>query len=92
LRDGELCVGDLVEILRVPQAKTSRHLRYLRTAGLVRCREEGLWGFYALAPATSSFHRKLLECLRECFRGVPEIESDARRAKRLRREGGCCPK
>ena len=38
LKGGELCVCDLMEILRVPQAKTSRHLAYLRKAGLVTAR------------------------------------------------------
>ena len=35
LRGGELCVCDLVEVLGVPQPKASRHLAYLRKAGLV---------------------------------------------------------
>lgn len=91
LRDGERCVGDLVEILGVPQAKTSRHLAYLRRAELVRVREDGLWVYYSLAPARDTFHRKLLECLSACFGDVPEIRRDERRAARIRRRGGCCP-
>ena len=43
LKRGELCVCDLMQILRIPQAKTSRHLGYLRKAGLVTVREDGLW-------------------------------------------------
>jgi len=92
LRAGELCVGDLVEILRVPQAKTSRHLGYLRRAGLVRVREDGLWCFYSLAPAQNQFHKKLLECLAACFGDVLEIGRDACRADKVRKGGGCCPK
>jgi DNA-binding transcriptional ArsR family regulator len=42
LKYGETCVGDLVEILGVPQAKASRHLAYLRKAGLVEVRRDGL--------------------------------------------------
>ncbi len=92
LREGELCVGDLVEILRVPQAKTSRHLAYLRRSGLVRAREDGLWVFYSLEPGRDVFHRKLLECLEACFRGAPELRTDERRAARIRKAGGCCPR
>jgi ArsR family transcriptional regulator len=92
LRAGELCVGDLVEILRVPQAKTSRHLGYLRRAGLVRVREDGLWCFYSLSAPQNPFHQKLLECLAACFSDVPEISRDACRADRVREGGGCCPK
>lgn len=91
LKMGEHCVGDLVSILGVPQPKVSRHLAYLRRAGLVETREKGLWNFYRLAPATSPFHRKLLECLTACFGDVPRVGRDAEKAKVLRKTGGCCP-
>jgi ArsR family transcriptional regulator len=87
---GELCVGDLVEVLRVPQPTTSRHLRYLRRAGLVEARREGRWSFYSLVEARSGFHRSLLRCLDNCFGEVPELEDDVARAERLRAAGGCC--
>ena len=51
LLDGELCVGDLVKILKVPQPTASRHLAYLRRAGLVATRRNGLWNYYALKLA-----------------------------------------
>ena len=92
LQDGELCVGDLVEILQVPQPTASRHLAYLRRSGLVLTRKEGLWSFYTLAPARTTFHDKLLECLGACFKDVPELAADRARAQRVRRSGGCCPK
>ena len=67
LRDGELCVGDLVQILDMPQPTISRHLAYLRRSALVETRKSGLWMYYSLAPANSQLHRKLLECLTACF-------------------------
>jgi ArsR family transcriptional regulator len=88
LGGGELCVGDLVAILRVPQSRASRHLAVLRRAALVRRRESGLWSFYSLAPAGGPLQRNLLAGLRS----LPAFRADARRAKRLQREGGCCPK
>jgi ArsR family transcriptional regulator len=87
---GELCVCDLVEILKLPQPTISRHLSYLRRAGLVRARQEGSWNYYELTPAKSAFHTKLLECLRTCFRDVPEMAVDATRARAVRKRGGCC--
>jgi len=56
LLEGELCVGDLVKILQVPQPTASRHLAYLRRSGLVMARKNGLWNFYQLAPAQTPFH------------------------------------
>lgn len=91
LQDGELCVGDIVEVLQVPQPRASRHLAYLRKANLVAVRKSGLWSYYSLAPVQTPFHRKLLECLANCFRDVPEIQADRQRAAHLRKYGGCCP-
>ena len=91
LQQGEWCVGDLVEVLQAPQPTVSRHLSYLRRAGLVQARHERSWNFYALAPAKKAFHKKLLECVGACFRDVPELEADAERARHVRASGGCCP-
>jgi ArsR family transcriptional regulator len=90
LRKGELCVGDLVGVLDAPQPKVSRHLAYLRRAGLVESREEGPWAYYRLARPASAFHRKLLDCLVACFAEVPKVARDAKRARALR-GSGCCP-
>jgi ArsR family transcriptional regulator len=91
LQDGELCVADLVAILDVVQPTASRHLSYLRRAGLVDVRENGVWKFYRLASAPTDFQRQLLRCLNACFRDVPELAEDRRRAEKLRETGGCCP-
>lgn len=88
---GELCVGDMVAVLGVPQPAASRHLAYLRRSGLVAVRREGLWKHYSLSPAGTSFHRSLLACLSGCFRDVPELAADLKRLKRVRREKACCP-
>lgn len=90
VQPGELCVCDLVEILRLPQPTISRHLSYLRRAGLVGVREDRSWNYYSLSPARSAFHTKLLECLPTCFRDVPELATDATRARAVRKKGGCC--
>ena len=89
--DDEVCVCFLVEALNTTQPKISRHLAYLRRAGLVRGRKRGLWVFYSLAPAGSRFHRDLLACLGSCFQDVPELAKDSRKAERIRKAGGCCP-
>jgi ArsR family transcriptional regulator len=91
LRRGELCVGDIVEILQAPQPRVSRHLSYLKKAQLVNARKSGLWSYYSLSPARTKFQRKLLECLEHCFGEVPEIQADRRRAIQVTKSGGCCP-
>jgi len=90
LGPGELCVCDLVRVLGMPQPKISRHLAYLRRAGLVTSRKDGLWMHYALAPAKGRFHGKMLECLTCCFADVPELARDAKRRGRSCCEPGTC--
>jgi ArsR family transcriptional regulator len=92
LQGGELCVGDIVEILQAPQPRISRHLAYLRKANLVTVRKTGLWSHYSLTRTKTPFHRKLLECLAKCFGEVPELQADSARAAKTRKSGGCCPK
>ena len=50
LRDGEICVCHIHASLNVPQPTASRHLAYLRKAGLVDARREGIWMHYRLTP------------------------------------------
>ena len=93
LRGGECCVGNLVDFLGVVQPSASRHLAYLRRAGLVAVRRAGLWSYYfhTRRGAMPPFHAKLLECLACCFSEVPALRADQARAARLRESGGCCP-
>jgi ArsR family transcriptional regulator, arsenate/arsenite/antimonite-responsive transcriptional repressor len=44
----EICVCYFVEILSGPQPKISRHLAYLRSAGIVAARREGKWMHYRI--------------------------------------------
>jgi ArsR family transcriptional regulator, arsenate/arsenite/antimonite-responsive transcriptional repressor len=87
LTDGEVCVGDVVSVLRLPQPTVSRHLAYLRRAGLVTVRRDSSWNYYSLAEPSSQFHAKLLECLSTCFNEVPELKRDA---ARVRKKPSCC--
>ena len=48
LRCQELCVCDLCEHLGTTQSKLSFHLKTLKSAGLVRARQEGRWIYYSL--------------------------------------------
>lgn len=82
LRDGEVCVCELVRVLKAPQPKVSRHLAHLRKAGLVLARRDGPWMHYRLAPAAEPFHRALIGCLTSCLASVPELNRDLKLLKR----------
>jgi len=89
LSEGEVCVCHLVDALDVPQPTVSRHLAILRSAGLVRCRKEGLWCHYSLAPAGGSLHANLLAALASASEHLPEAAADRRRLKAVLRRA-CC--
>lgn len=44
----ELCVCDIMEVLQITQTKASRHLTYMRNAGLVSDRKHAQWVYYSL--------------------------------------------
>jgi ArsR family transcriptional regulator len=72
LREGELCVCDFVEVLRVTQSKASRHLRYLVNAGLLQDRREAVWVYFRITETPGVLQAAVLSGLRELLpRQVP---------------------
>ncbi|MBI3560174.1 MAG: metalloregulator ArsR/SmtB family transcription factor [Gammaproteobacteria bacterium] len=56
----QLCVCELTYALGISQPKISRHLAYLREAGLVADRRAGIWIYYRLAPRLPRWVRKVI--------------------------------
>ena len=65
LSEGEVCVCFLCDVLRLVQPKISRHLAYLKKAGLVQVRREGKWMHYAWTPPADPVMRSLMDGLRD---------------------------
>jgi len=82
LAGGEVCVCDLHASLRIPQPKTSRHLAYLRRAGLVDARKEGLWVHYRLAEPDDPTVRTILNAAVHTLSHVSTAQTDRSRLKR----------
>jgi len=55
IREQEICVCFLTEVLDVSQPKISRHLAYLRNAEIVSARREGKWMYYRIVEP-EDFH------------------------------------
>ena len=83
--DQELCVCYLVEILAQPQPKISRHLAYLRSAGIVSARREGKWMHYSIVPPP---HRGAAQILQQTMAWLQEEKS--MQADRARLAKACC--
>lgn len=76
MSDGEVCVCFFVEALGEPQPKISRHLAYLRNAGLVTARRDAKWMHYRLTPPEQPAVRQIFESVLETFRNDPEMQRD----------------
>jgi ArsR family transcriptional regulator len=84
---GEVCVCHIHESLGIPQPKASRHLAYLRRAGLVETRKDGQWVHYRLATLPDAVGRTLLVSVAHCLTHVPLAGQDR---QRLDDRLGCC--
>lgn len=81
----EVCVCYFVEILDEPQPKISRHLAYLRSAGIVSARREGKWMHYRIVMPS---HTGAFRILRQTLDWLKE--DTAMQADRSRLARACC--
>ena len=89
LVSGELCVCDIEATLGFSQTKVSRHLAYLKRAGLVKDRRQGLWMLYSIAEPKKAEQSQLLRAIAEGLKSNPLAQKDARLlAQNIKR--GCC--
>jgi ArsR family transcriptional regulator len=81
----EVCVCYFVEILKQSQPKVSRHLAYLRRAGVVRARREGKWMHYSIEPHLDPAASSILKAAFESFGADREMQAD-----RAKLDHACC--
>ncbi|HET9789638.1 MAG TPA: metalloregulator ArsR/SmtB family transcription factor [Pyrinomonadaceae bacterium] len=81
----EVCVCFFVEILKTNQPKISRHLAYLRRAGIVAARREGIWMHYRISTPKNENAAKVLIDVREWLANDPAMQQDQRRLDKI-----CC--
>jgi ArsR family transcriptional regulator len=84
---GEVCVCDIHESLKIPQPKASRHLAYLRHAGLVDTRRDGLWIHYRLGKFPDPVMSALVDAVRHALTHIDAVHRDT---ERLQKRTGCC--
>lgn len=84
VQDREVCVCYLQEVLGTSQPKVSRHLAYLRQAGLVTARRDGKWMHYRLRKL-DAHRQKILAQTLAGLRTDPQIRADRKALGQ-----GCC--
>ena len=85
LGDDELCVCFFVEVLKINQPKISRHLAYLRRAGVVSARREGKWMHYRLVQPTDPHAARIFQEVRAWLKEDTEMQQDRQRLVKV-----CC--
>jgi ArsR family transcriptional regulator len=83
--DSEVCVCFFVAILKISQPKISRHLAYLRRAGIVRARREGKWMHYRLAEPPDEHAARIFREVRASLAEHPEFQRDREKLQQV-----CC--
>jgi ArsR family transcriptional regulator len=81
----EICVCYFVEILGGPQPKISRHLAYLRSAGIIAARREGRWMHYRVVMPTQAGAAQILRQTLQWLK-----EDKGMQADRARLTKACC--
>ncbi len=81
----EVCVCYFVEILRQGQPKISRHLAYLRRAGIVAARREGKWMHYRIVPSSDPSTSAILKATLISLHSDKQMQSDLTKLDRA-----CC--
>ena len=85
MRGDEVCVCFLVEILKTNQPKISRHLAYLRRAGIVDARREGQWMHYRIIEPPDEEAAKVLKETMAWLEADVEMQRDRDRLVKV-----CC--
>lgn len=84
LRDGELCVCQIVAMLGLAPSTVSKHVYLLRQAGLAEARKEGRWVYYRLAGARADkAAREAVRWVQRHMADDPQIVQDARTLKAI---------
>jgi ArsR family transcriptional regulator len=86
---GELCICDIQRTLNFSQPKVSRHLTYLKNAGLVKDERHGMWVLYSLKNAEDETHKRLLKELKDIFNLIPELKNDISQLDKSIKQGTC---
>ena len=95
LTQAPLCVCHFQSVLQESQVNISKHLRYLKTRGLVEVRQHRNWRIYQL-PVHQSFElRRHLQCLQDCVQENKLFRDDLKRLQAIRGEASsivkeCC--
>ncbi len=85
-----MCVCELAFVLGITQPSVSRHLKKLKSAGLIGDEQEGLWTNYFLDKASGLYAKTLMAYLGRWLNDDVLIKSDRKKSQHIDRAKLCC--
>ena len=86
VKDGELCLCQIIQVLGLSPATVSKHMQTLEQAGLVERKRRGKWRYYGLAAESQSRAvKRALDWVLDEVRNDPKLNEDARNIRKVRR-------
>jgi ArsR family transcriptional regulator len=85
MSEQEVCVCYFTAVIGAPQPKISRHLAYLRKAGIVAARRDGKWMHYRLTAPGDPHAAAVLKSTLAALRTDKQMKRDCERLTRA-----CC--
>jgi DNA-binding transcriptional ArsR family regulator len=84
LQYGDLCVCQIIDLLRLAPSTVSKHMSILRQAGVVRSRKTGKWVYYSLGKAsakndTATFIASVIDCIKN----DPAVKADRNQLREI---------
>jgi ArsR family transcriptional regulator, arsenate/arsenite/antimonite-responsive transcriptional repressor len=90
LEHRKLCVCELSAVLGITQPSVSRHLKKLKSAGLINDEQQGFWTNYFLNKTDDKYGRALMSQVRLWLNDDPLVSSDRKKASKVNRSELCC--
>jgi DNA-binding transcriptional ArsR family regulator len=84
MKDRELCVCQIIELLELAPSTVSKHMSILANARLVKGRQEGRWRYYRLAGVDAPDEvREAIAWTFKSLSKIPQIRQDSARIKEI---------
>lgn len=90
LENKKMCVCEIAHIIGITHPSVSRHLKKLKSAGLVESEQDGLWTNYFLTKQDNIQLKAIVKNISEFLIDDDVIKSDLELAKKINRKDICC--
>ncbi len=90
LKEGELCVCQITELLELAPSTVSKHLSVLKQAELVESRKDGRWIHYRLNSEGEGLVRSALDWIELNLKNSNQVKTDKEKLKSIQKKSAPC--